>query len=185
MAANGIGAHKDELKKLDIVFAKIAPAVKGFAKKRHLLIAKYYHDTSSWNLMFRRKSGGIAMIQIILAEPNMSVFFPDTMKTVDDLPSHIKFKISVTYWMDDYDTEISRSQYEAMGIFQWSVKYEESSLYDFLEKAFQKILSWKLCDLTKQSGPHQWKTSWKTKAEFEKANASALVNGKVTPLPVV
>ena len=185
MAPNGLGAQNKELKKIDIVFAKIAPVVENFAKKHCLLISKYYHDISSWSLMFRRKKGGIGMIQIILVEPDISVSFPETMKIVDALPSYIMFKISVSYWIDDYDTEINKSQYEAIGMFQWSINYEENSLFDLLEKALEKIFSWKVYDLTIQSGPHQWKRIWKTEAEFRKVSTSAFVNGKITPLPLV
>jgi hypothetical protein len=46
-------------------FAPIAEAVREFAKRRNLLVDKYYHDGRDWSLRFNHPKGGQASIELL------------------------------------------------------------------------------------------------------------------------
>ena len=185
MAPNGAGTHPEELKQVErLVFAKIAPIAESFAEKHRLLIRKYYHDGSSWDMMFKKKTGGTGMIEILLTQPGISVLAPETLRHLSALPPRLEFTICATCWIDDYDTQMRSGRHEEVGKFLSGTDPQEKMI-GLLELALKKTLSWNATDLTERSGPNQWKNTWKTNGEFEKATSSVFIEGEMRPLPVM
>ena len=54
-----------DAEKLDKWFEPIASVIEDFAKRRNLLIDKYYHDSPSWCLRFEHPKGGDAYIALL------------------------------------------------------------------------------------------------------------------------
>ena len=50
---------------LERYFAPIASAIEAFARRRNLLIDKYYHDAPAWFLRFRHPQEGDASISVV------------------------------------------------------------------------------------------------------------------------
>ena len=185
MAPNGAGTHPEELRRLDrLVFSKIATLVEGFARRHRLLIRKYYHDGSSWDLAFRRKAGGTGQIEVVLTNPGISVSLPETTKIFSELPPRIEFKVFAACWMDNYTTRMRSSRHQEVGMFQCGADPSEK-LVKLLELALKEILDWEPSDLTERSGPNQWQNTWKTEEEFEKASSATLIGGKMVSLPLL
>lgn len=184
MAPNGAGTHTEELKKLDAVFAKIASPVEEFAKRYHLLISKYYHDASSWDLPFKRKSGGYGQIQILLIDPPISVYSPQSLVALSEPLTRAEFKIFASCHIDDYDAQVRSTHGEEIGTWRFGVNSEDR-LAELLELALKTALSWKPSDLADRYQGYQWKKTWKTKSEFEKASDSALINNEIKALPLL
>ncbi len=53
-----------DVEDMELFFAPIADAVHEFAKRRNLLVDKYYHDSWVWSLRFNHPKGGQASMQL-------------------------------------------------------------------------------------------------------------------------
>lgn len=69
---------------LDRFFGVIAPVIEAFVQRHHLRLQKYYHESSSWDLLFRHPQGGIAKIEV-QREPGETL------------------GIAAIWWYDDFD----------------------------------------------------------------------------------
>ena len=136
--------HLKEVPKLEAFFEPIAEPLNGFSQRYNLKLQKYYHQSPSWNLMFRHPQGGLGKIEVC----------KDTDSTVF-LVAH--------WWYDDYD-KITR--------FWKFVKHDPSrknvvAISSALEVSLRSILSWQFGQWDKQiSGFDSWRNTW-TKEQFE------------------
>lgn len=70
-------------------FAPIAKTIEAFAESHNLLIAKYYHDSPTWDLLFNHPKGGQARLCITNQAPDIASI--DSAWHVDDYDRFTRF----------------------------------------------------------------------------------------------
>lgn len=129
---------------LDPLFCPFAETIKNFVVRHNLLIQKYYHDASTWSLLFEHPLGGQAKIDIWIRDPE-------------------KLEIQSVRWQDEY-SKWTRS-------LKWGEKQfvlpNPTELSDVLSRTLDTMLRWRPDDWDQVAGDYQQFWSRYSKDEFE------------------
>jgi len=128
----------------------IGGTIETFAEDHGMYLDKYYHDGQGWSLLFRRRKGGVGKVEVTLMDPEEK-----------------KFNITAMWWVDNWEDEaryITRNYITEYLSTEGPVELREK-----LEAAVAQIGRWNKEDLTAHYGFKNWRRTWKTPEEFEKA----------------
>jgi len=109
-----------ERPKLEKFFSKISTVLEDFADLHNLLITKYYHQFSSWDLIFRHPKEGIAKIEVRKESDN-------------------KVRICPVWWIDESKTKKTRHLFSSKGEVS---SLDADKVREILEAALTSIVSW-------------------------------------------
>lgn len=130
---------------LDRFFGVIAPVIEAFVQRHHLRLQKYYHESSSWDLLFRHPQGGIAKIEV-QREPGETL------------------GIAAIWWYDDFDAS---TRYIRRSGKKVCILPDPELLVQELQTAFCDLLSWPFGEWDERHGGYtMWKRTW-SKANFQ------------------
>jgi hypothetical protein len=129
------GTSWDKLGQMDAAFELIAPALRRVAGAERVMLREFFRDDPVWRLDFARQVGGEAVVDVAWRE---------------DRPE--EYRVSASWWLDDYDTTLRRSRMEEVGTFTRDRSLEE--LEAMVLAALHRIDGWTEADLDQQSGPY-------------------------------
>jgi hypothetical protein len=129
------GTSWDKLGLMDTAFELVAPALRRVALAEGVKLHEFFRDDPLWRLDFARQAGGEAVVDVAWHE---------------DRPE--EYRVTASWWLDDYDTTLRRSRQEDVGTFTRDRSLEE--LESMLRDALNRIDGWTESDLDQQSGPH-------------------------------
>jgi hypothetical protein len=129
------GTSWDKLGQMDAAFELIAPALRRVAGAERVTLREFFRDDPVWRLDFARQVGGEAVVDVAWRE---------------DRPE--EYRVSASWWLDDYDTTLRRSRLEEVGTFTRDRSLGE--LEGMLLGALHRIDGWTEADLDQQSGPY-------------------------------
>jgi len=85
---------------MDAAFELVAPALRRVARAEGVTLREFFRDDPVWRLDFARQAGGEAVVDVAWQE---------------DRPE--EYRVSASWWLDDYDTTLRRSHQEEVGTF--------------------------------------------------------------------
>jgi hypothetical protein len=132
---------------MDQAFEIVAPAIRRVAQAENLRLIEFHRDDPVWRLQFARQVGGEAVVDVAWEEDR-----PDT------------YRISASWWLDDYDSTMRRQHREEVGEFTREKPLNE--LEGLLHDAVRKVDSWTESELDQQSGPHPDWQRYQSREEF-------------------
>lgn len=134
----------NELPKLEEFFSKIEEVLVSFAKRYNLMIDKYYHQSPSWDLIFRHPMGGIGQIEVNKYKDESVI-------------------VSPVWWLDDYETGkrfLKTPEGEQCSL-------DHAALHKILEDTLRLLVSWRKEDFKRSfEDPHRDSLQI-TKEEFD------------------
>ena len=110
-------------------FAVVASALEQIARRRNLLIERYYKDRSAWDMCFSHPAGGQAKVEVHST--------PDS-----------GFMIVGDWWVDDYDAGIRRIR----NTDRITVERDEASVRQVVDRMLEEILQWTPGEWTREVG---------------------------------
>ena len=122
---------------LERFFGVIGTVLEEFAGRHNLRIEKYYHQSPSWDFLFRHPKGGVGKIGV-----ERSI----------EATVHIRS----IWWYDDYDAATRFTRSASVGPVPLNPE-----LADGLEKALSKLLSWRFGDWHERHTAYtSWRETW-------------------------
>ena len=115
-------------------FRAVAPAIEAFAREHDVLIDRYRRGKPSWELRFRRRLGGQAVLTISYRERTGHVL-----------------DVSATWWVDDRATQTRRLRSEKIGVYDR--RAPAAALVGQLAAGLRTVDQWTLSDLGPPRGP--------------------------------
>jgi hypothetical protein len=141
------GTSWDKLGQMDAAFELVAPALRRVARAEGVTLREFFRDDPVWRLDFARHAGGEAVVDVAWQE---------------DRPE--EYRVSASWWLDDYDTTLRRSHQEEVGTFTRDRSLDE--LEGLLLDALRRIDGWTDADLDQQSGPYPDWQRYQSRDEF-------------------
>ena len=141
------GTSWDKLGQMDAAFELVAPALRRVAGAEGLKLHEFFRDDPIWRLDFARHMGGEAVIDVAWEEGR-----PE------------EYRVTASWWMDDYDTTIRRSRKEDLGVFTRDRSLDE--LEAMVREALRRIDSWSAADLNETSGPYPDWQKYQSRDDF-------------------
>jgi hypothetical protein len=141
------GTSWDKLGQMDAAFELVAPALRRVAQAEGLKLHEFFRDDPVWRLDFARQAGGEAVVDVAWRE---------------DDPE--EYRVSASWWLDDYDTTLRRSRQEEVGTFTRDRSLDD--LEAMLREGLRRIDGWTEADLDQQSGPHPDWQRYQSRDEF-------------------
>jgi hypothetical protein len=129
------GTSWDKLGQLDAAFELVAPVLRRVARAEGLTLHEFFRDDPVWRLDFARQAGGEAVVDVAWQE---------------DRPE--EYRVSASWWVDDYDTTLRRSRVEEVATFTRDRSLDE--LEGILGDALRHVDGWTEADLDRRSGPY-------------------------------
>ena len=115
-------------------FRSVAPAIEAFAREHDLLIDRYRRGKPCWELRFRRRLGGEAVLTISYRERTGHVL-----------------DLSATWWVDDRAAQTRRLRSEKIGVYDR--RAPAATLVQQLDAGLAMVDQWTLSDLGPPRGP--------------------------------
>jgi hypothetical protein len=144
--------ERQKWKKIEGVFDSpaVGGTIKAFAEDYNMYLHKYYHDGQDWSLLFARKKGGVGKVQVTLMDAEEK-----------------KFNITAMWWVDSWEDE---ARYSTQAYITEHLSTDDPvELRKKLEATVAQIGRWNKEDLTAHYGFKNWRRTWQTPEEFEKA----------------
>jgi hypothetical protein len=116
------GNRSFNLRDCERFFAPLAATIQQFAARRNLAIARYDHESPSWDLNFAHPIGGFGRLSLA--------------KSADTL------QLSAVVWIDQYDLFVRRLRQLPAS----DVSADEGVLARALDSTLDEVLSWPLDD---------------------------------------
>ena len=115
-------------------FRSVAPAIEAFAREHDLVIDRYRRGKPCWELRFRRRLGGEAVLTISYRERTGHVL-----------------DVSATWWVDDRATQTRRLRSDKVGVYDRRAPAD--TLVQQLDAGLAMVDQWTLSDLGPPRGP--------------------------------
>lgn len=141
------GTSWDKLGQVDAAFELVAPALRRVAQAEGLKLHEFFRDDPLWRLDFARQSGGEAVVDVAWEE---------------DRPE--EYRVSASWWLDDYDTTTRRLREEEIGVFTRDRSLDD--LEAMLREALGRIDGWTEADLDREAGPYPDWQRYQSREEF-------------------
>jgi hypothetical protein len=141
------GTSWDKLGQMDAVFELVAPALRRVAQAEGLKLHEFFRDDPIWRLDFARTVGGEAVVDVAWDEAR-----PE------------EYRVTASWWLDDYDTTIRRSRTEEAGVFTRDRSLDD--LEAMLRDALRRIDGWAEADLDQRSGPYPDWQKYQSRDDF-------------------
>jgi hypothetical protein len=141
---NGTNQTSEDWENVKRFFSAISEPLTDFASKYNLLIQKYYHESDSWDFLFRHPKGCVGKIQF-----NKGV-------------KEGEVRLSGMWWIDNYHEGIRSEKSSKVETY----KVQSASIQKILKEKLTEIIQWKIDDLSEVK---QRYGNWKKipKEEFE------------------
>ena len=147
------GNSKFDLRECEAFFEPIAGTMNRFAALRNLVIAKYDHESPSWDFCFAHPIGGFGRISLIKSESGA-------------------LQLSATVWMDEYDRFVRWVRMSAPR----TVERDDELLLRELSGELDRVLTWTLDGQFQTYGSYEQHWGSLTKHQF-------LASQPVFPVP--
>jgi len=135
-------------------FSSLRSSIEAFAERHNLRIQKYYHDSPSWDLLFRHPARGVGKIDILRRD-------------------EMHVAIQERWWFDDYDSATRSIRVRNRD----PIEARPAQVTMALESSLRNILSWKFGTWdSEHSGHDNWYKTW-SKAQFHELE-------KEYPIPI-
>jgi hypothetical protein len=144
--------QETEWNRVTSIFDKptVGGVIRTFAENHSMHLDTYYHEGHDWSLIFARKTGGVAKIEVVLKDIEKE-----------------KFSITAMWWVDTWADE-TRHTTQATIADHISIDGSDE-LRKKLEAAVVMINRWGKDDLTNHYPDMGWQKSWGTVENFEAA----------------